>query len=69
MPVTASPQQRWIRTRDGVRLSLRHFPCASSKLPPVLLTHGTFSNGSICARLAAYLASEGFDPWVFRVSH
>ncbi len=34
---------------------------------PVLLTHGTFSNGQVCTRLAAYLAEHGYDGWVLEL--
>ena len=34
---------------------------------PVLLTHGTFSNGNVCTRLAAYLATHGFPCWVLEL--
>ena len=51
-------------TEDGVDLALTRFPAQRAGQAPVLLTHGTFSNGGICARLAAYLAEHGFDAWV-----
>jgi alpha-beta hydrolase superfamily lysophospholipase len=51
-------------TEDGVDLALTRFPARRAGQAPVLLTHGTFSNGGICARLAAYLAEHGFDAWV-----
>ncbi|MBM3218623.1 MAG: alpha/beta fold hydrolase [Candidatus Rokubacteria bacterium] len=34
---------------------------------PVLLTHGTFSNGNVVTRLAAYLANYGFPCWVLEL--
>jgi predicted alpha/beta hydrolase len=51
-------------TEDGVDLALTRFAGSGTRAVPVLLTHGTFSNGGICARFAAYLAEHGFDAWV-----
>lgn len=52
---------------DGVELALTRFLADGSGGVPVLLTHGTFSNGAICARLGAYLAGHGFDAWVLEL--
>ena len=51
-------------TRDGVELSLLRFTADIRWDPPVLLTHGTFSNAQVCGKLASFLASHGFDCWV-----
>src|SRR5262245_31139778 len=51
-------------TEDGIDLALTRFAASGTRAMPVLLTHGTFSNGGICARLAAYLAEHKFDAWV-----
>lgn len=32
---------------------------------PIVLTHGTFSNGSICFQLAKFLAEQGHDCWIY----
>jgi pimeloyl-ACP methyl ester carboxylesterase len=54
-------------TADGVRLSLLEFEPRVRRGTPVLLTHGTFSNGNVCTRLAAYLAGYGFPCWVLEL--
>lgn len=54
-------------TSDGVRLSLLEFEPKVRRGAPVLLTHGTFSNGNVCTRLAAYLATYGFPCWVLEL--
>ena len=51
-------------TRDGVELSLLRFTGNVRRDPPVLLTHGTFSNAHVCRRLASFLADHGFDCWI-----
>jgi oxygen-independent coproporphyrinogen-3 oxidase len=54
-------------TADGVRLALLEFEPRVRRGAPVLLTHGTFSNGNVCTRLAAYLAAHGFPCWVLEL--
>jgi oxygen-independent coproporphyrinogen-3 oxidase len=54
-------------TDDGVELSLLRFPDTASTGPPVLLTHGTFSNAQVCGKLASFLADQGFDAWVLEL--
>jgi oxygen-independent coproporphyrinogen-3 oxidase len=56
-----------IFAKDGVTLELTRYSNGSANAMPVILTHGTFSNGTICSRLAAYLAAEGFDAWVLEL--
>ena len=51
-------------TRDGIELSLLRFTRNVRWDPPVLLTHGTFSNAQVCGRLASFLADHGFDCWI-----
>jgi oxygen-independent coproporphyrinogen-3 oxidase len=51
-------------TRDGVELSLQRFAGEVRWDAPVLLTHGTFSNAQVCAKLASFLACRGFDCWI-----
>jgi pimeloyl-ACP methyl ester carboxylesterase len=53
-----------VTTEDGVELALTRYASDVTHVVPVLLTHGTFSNGSLCSRLAVYLAQHGFDCWV-----
>jgi pimeloyl-ACP methyl ester carboxylesterase len=63
-----TPRARDVVTKDGVRLSLLEFePRGQHRRSPVLLTHGTFSNGNVCTRLAAYLANYGFPCWVLEL--
>ena len=52
---------------DGVELAVTRFSADSGGRVPILLTHGTFSNGAICSRLGAYLAGHGFDAWVLEL--
>lgn len=49
---------------QGGKIALQHFPCPSSKALPVLITHGTISNGDSVIPLAKYLADQGFECWV-----
>ena len=63
----ARPEPHWAIGEDGVELALTRFTADSNSGIPLLLTHGTFSNGSICWRLAAYLAGYGFDCWVLEL--
>jgi oxygen-independent coproporphyrinogen-3 oxidase len=44
--------------------SLTRMPREDTRFPPVVLTHGTFSNAKLCERLARYLQEAGFDCWV-----
>src|SRR5438067_12702926 len=53
-----------VRTDDGVELALHRVSGAVWQGCPDLLTHGTFSNGKVCARLAGYLADRGFSCWL-----
>jgi oxygen-independent coproporphyrinogen-3 oxidase len=71
----AMPRQRALngpgrhreRTEDGVELSLIRISQEIQHEPPVLLTHGTFSNAQVCLRLAKYLAGHGFDCWILEL--
>ncbi len=54
-------------TKDGVELSLLRISNGIRHEPPVLLTHGTFSNAQVCTRLARYLAENGFDCWILEL--
>ncbi|MCP4135639.1 MAG: alpha/beta hydrolase [bacterium] len=46
-------------------MALYRYANSSNKYPPVILTHGTFSNAQICMELAAFLNTAGFDCWVY----
>ena len=54
-------------TEDGITVALTRYAADVTRSAPVVLTHGTFSNGGLCARLAAYLAQDGFDCWVLEL--
>jgi oxygen-independent coproporphyrinogen-3 oxidase len=56
-----------VQAADGVELTLTRFSSESGGGIPVVLTHGTFSNGAICSRLGAYLGRHGFDAWVLEL--
>jgi oxygen-independent coproporphyrinogen-3 oxidase len=62
---TPESEPLFAATRDGVRLAMLRFARPDTRFAPVLLTHGTFSNASICTRFAEYLRDAGFDTWVF----
>lgn len=59
----------WYRelTNDGVELSLLRIYGKVQHEPPVILTHGSFSNAQTCTRLARYLAEQGFDCWILEL--
>jgi oxygen-independent coproporphyrinogen-3 oxidase len=61
------PELHRVVAEDGVELGLTRYSNGASRGVPVVLTHGTFSNGTICSRLAAYLSTAGFDPWVLEL--
>jgi len=54
-------------TEDGVKLALHRVRGDIRQDPPVILTHGTFSNAQVCRLLARYLAREGFDCWILEL--
>jgi oxygen-independent coproporphyrinogen-3 oxidase len=60
-------EHRRILAADGVELALARVAGTDGPGDPVVLTHGTFSNAAICARLADYLAGHGFDCWVLEL--
>lgn len=64
-----SPELAWYRepASDHVELSLLRIRGEVWHDAPVLLTHGTFSNAQTCARLATYLADNGFDCWILEL--
>lgn len=48
----------------GVQGTLTRVAREESALPPIVLTHGTFSNARLCERLARFLQEAGFDCWI-----
>jgi pimeloyl-ACP methyl ester carboxylesterase len=63
-PALGEPTYHRETTRDGVELSFLRFSGEVRWDVPVLLTHGTFSNAQVCAKLASFLADRGFDCWI-----
>jgi oxygen-independent coproporphyrinogen-3 oxidase len=63
---TQPPEEQVVAatTRDGAKVALTRFAREGSEHPPVLLTHGTFSNSKLCLKLARHLQQQGFDSWV-----
>jgi oxygen-independent coproporphyrinogen-3 oxidase len=61
------PELYRVVAADGVELALTRFSADPDNRVPILLTHGTFSNGAICSRLGAYLAGHGFDAWILEL--
>ena len=53
-----------VTTADGARLAVRQIGARRAG-PPVILTHGMFSDLRICIPLARYLAREGFECWIY----
>ena len=67
-PARATRSERHrVLAADGVELSLTRVVGPDGAGDPVVLTHGTFSNATICTRLAEYLARHGFDCWVLEL--
>ncbi len=53
-----------IPAAGGLVLALHRISGSVRYRPPVILTHGTFSNAQVCSVLAQTLALEGFDCFV-----
>jgi pimeloyl-ACP methyl ester carboxylesterase len=62
-----APTDQRAVTGDGVTLALARYAATVRHRIPVVLTHGLFSNRQVCAPMARYLASEGFDCWVLEL--
>lgn len=70
MSVTTScksslPKPIFIKGERNSRIALYRYKNLLSKLPPIILTHGTFSNAVICEELARFLNANGFDCWIY----
>lgn len=59
------PKPVLVKGKSNSRIALYRYANLSSNYPPVILTHGTFSNAMICAELAAFLNANGFDCWIY----
>ena len=55
-----------VEGEQGSKIALYRISASSLVSPiPIVLTHGTFSNGAICFQLAHYLADNGYDCWIY----
>jgi len=68
MVINPLPKPIFIKGENNSRIALYRYVNSSSESPPIILTHGTFSNALICAKLAEFLNSNGFDCWVYEWS-
>ncbi len=59
------PKPIFIEGGNNSRIALYRYENLLSESPPVILTHGTFSNALICAKLAEFLSTNGFDCWIY----
>lgn len=59
------PNPEFIPGEKHSRIALYRYADLSRQYPPVILTHGTFSNASICQNLAQFLNRAGFDCWIY----
>jgi predicted alpha/beta hydrolase len=62
------PAPSFIKSAKNSKIALYRFPKYSSKYLPVIMTHGTFSNASVCQELAKFLNKAGFDCWIYEWS-
>ena len=65
MPENLLPRPIFISAKSNSRIALYRYADPSSAFPPVILTHGTFSNAGICSKLALFLNQNGFDCWIY----
>jgi alpha-beta hydrolase superfamily lysophospholipase len=59
------PQPIFIKGKSNSQIALYRYANPSSTCPPVILTHGTFSNANICSKLAEFLNANGFECWIY----
>ena len=59
------PEPIFINGKSNSRIALYRFPNPFSPSQPVVMTHGTFSNARICAKLARFLNANGFECWIY----
>ncbi len=59
------PQPIFIKGKRSSLIALYRYSKPSSSFPPVILTHGTFSNAKICSNLATFLNRNGFECWIY----
>ncbi len=58
------PNKYLVRMEKGGHIALHHFPQGGRQRIPVVVTHGTISNGDAVKNLAIYLHDQGFDCWL-----
>ncbi len=59
------PPPIFIKGKNNSQIALYRYANPSSVSPPVIMTHGTFSNAMICEKLAEYLNANGFECWIY----
>ena len=59
------PNPEFIQGEKNSCIALYRYADFSGRYPPVILTHGTFSNALICRNLAEFLNRAGFDCWIY----
>ncbi|WP_152427791.1 alpha/beta fold hydrolase [Desulfotignum phosphitoxidans] len=59
------PRPILIKSKNHSKIALYHYANPTSNFLPVILTHGTFSNAIICAKLAEFLNFNGFECWIY----
>lgn len=59
------PQPIFINGKSHSKIALYQYANPSSNFSPVILTHGTFSNAMICAKIAEFLNNNGFECWIY----
>ncbi|MBU0970744.1 MAG: alpha/beta hydrolase [Proteobacteria bacterium] len=64
-PTNNLPNPEFIQGKKNSRIALYRYANFSRLYPPVILTHGTFSNALICKNLAIFLNKAGFDCWIY----
>ncbi|MBI9091332.1 MAG: alpha/beta fold hydrolase [Desulfobacterium sp.] len=62
------PTPIFIKGEKNSRIALYRYENSVSASPPVILTHGTFSNAGICQKMAEFLHLNGFDCWIYEWS-
>lgn len=59
------PEPVFIHGKSNSQIALYRYANPSSRFSPVILTHGTFSNALICAKMAEFLNDNGFECWIY----
>ncbi|HCY85495.1 MAG TPA: esterase [Desulfobacteraceae bacterium] len=59
------PEPIFLEGKQHSKIALYPYANPSSPFSPVILTHGTFSNALICAKLSQFLCDNGFECWIY----